>query len=615
MLDYEIYRHTRCIFKCNRYTIAARMDPLDQIRERLSLIDFIGETVKLKKTGRNFKGICPFHNEKTPSFVVSPERAIWHCFGCGKGGDCFSFLMELEHLDFVEALKILAERTGVKLERRPEITAQTKLREKLLEIHKLVEEYYHYILTKHKMGERARLYLKERGMTDALIATFHLGFAPLSWDNVARFLSKKGYTSKEIELSGLAIYGRTGLYDRFRSRIMFPLKDHRGVTMAFSGRVLDPKAKEAKYINSPETLLYIKGNTFYGLDITKEAIRESGSAVVVEGEFDVISSFAAGVTNVVAIKGSALTPAQVRLIKRFAEKILLALDQDAAGDAASRRGIELADQAGLDVRVVKIPLGKDPDEAARTGAHLWKKGVSESVPYYEFLIDSSFRRLGGSDAFSKKKITDELLPALMNIENTIVQAHYVKLLATKLELPEEKVMEALKKQRKPLFGTLGIESQPIKPNTHDSAEQIEEHLLGLVIAATDPKLALHKITESLDPSEFTNPLIKRIFCDLVDFSSNHPQIVTAEFVKSLPPECVPIVDKLYLTDAYTFTDEIQLSKELDKSILVAKRMWLRRKIKTLSTQMQEAQKSQNTDTVATLNEQLKETTTALKAVS
>ena len=218
------------------------MEELDQIRERINIVDLVSESVQLKKMGRNFKALCPFHNERTPSFVVSPERQIWHCFGCNRGGDVFTFLMEIDRLEFPEALKILADRVGVKLTSRTTDSGQSKLKEILLAQHQLAAEYYHYVLTSHKTGERARLYLKERGVTDKLIRTFQLGFAPTSWDNLTRYLKKKGFRETDIEKSGLAVKGRSGLYDRFRARIMFPLKNFRGTTVAFAGRVLDKDA-------------------------------------------------------------------------------------------------------------------------------------------------------------------------------------------------------------------------------------------------------------------------------------------------------------------------------------------------------------------------------------
>lgn len=590
------------------------MDEINQIRERISVNDLISETIQLKKAGRNFKGLCPFHNEKTPSFVVSPERQIWHCFGCGKGGDIFTFLMELEHLEFPEALKILAERAGVKLTSRPEQSAQSQLRERLVSLHRLAQEYFRYILTKHALGERARRYLKERGMTDAAIETFGLGFAPQSWDNLTRFLLKKGYTRKELELSGLVVQSRSGFYDRFRDRIMFPLRDHRGQTIAFAGRVLDPKAQEAKYINSPETLLYTKGNTFFGLDVTKDAIRKLGAAVVVEGEFDLISSFCAGIPNVVAIKGSALTDAQVRLIKRFAEKLLLALDRDVAGDAAARRGIEIADKAGLEVRVVQVPTGKDPDEAARESPYLWKEAVEKAVPFYDFLIDSAFARYGVEDAFSKKKISGEVLPALVKIDNSIVQAHYVKQLSKRLDIPEEKVNEALKTTKVPLATSVkSAEKATVETKSH--TRLMEEHLLTLILQSTDIKATLLQMTEVLDPSDLEDPVVRKICCSLLDFAQDQVKVDINQFARSLPPEVLPTLDRLYLMDLAPFSAEEQLHKELNKTLLNLRREILRRKIGRLATEISTAGKADNASRLEELHAELNQVTAALKALA
>lgn len=544
------------------------------------------------------------HSYTTPSFAVA---------NCGKGGDIFTFLMELEHLEFPEALHILAERAGVQLESRPAQSAAAKLKENLLAIHHLSEEYYHYILTKHVLGERARRYLKERGITDALINTFSLGFSPRSWDNLARFLQKKGYRQPDLELAGLVVKGRTGVYDRFRDRIMFPLKDHRGSTIAFAGRVLDPEIKEAKYINSPETPLYTKGNTFYGLNVTKDAIRSSGSAVVVEGEFDVISSFAAGVTNVVAIKGSAITEAQVRLIKRFAERVILALDRDSAGDAAARRGIEIADRAGLDMRVVAIPMGKDPDEAARENPQLWKQAIGKAVPYFDFLIDSAFTRLEGKEAFSKRKISAELLPILARIDNSIVQAHYVKILADRLAVPEETVSEVLMQTKVPLIqANTAVETTP---QTKGHTELLEEHLLSLILQAPDMKSALSQLAEKIDPSELVDPVVKRIFCALLDFAAEQKTVEIRVFAKILPEELVATLDRLYLSNLSAFTEPEVWQREFGASILLVRRMMLRRKIKTFTTEITVAEGKGDTTLLEKLHEQLKEVTAALKSSS
>ena len=341
------------------------MSDIDEIKTRLNIVDIVSERLTLKKTGRNFKALCPFHAEKTPSFIVSPDRQTFHCFGCGKGGDILTFVMEFDHVDFTEALETLAERAGVKLERRPADTPEAKLKQKLLEINHLASEYYHYLLVKHAVGEKARDYLKHRGVTDKSIKTFSLWYSPNDWDGLLTYLRKKGYEEKLIETGGLVIRGNRGYYDRFRGRVMFALKDHRGNVVGFSGRVLDPEAQEAKYINTSETPVYTKGKVLYALDVTREAIQKANEAVLMEGELDVISSFQSGIGNVVAIKGSAVTEDHARLLRRFCERLIFALDSDIAGDAAARRGIEIAEKVGFDMRVATMPAGKDPDEAAR----------------------------------------------------------------------------------------------------------------------------------------------------------------------------------------------------------------------------------------------------------
>lgn len=590
------------------------MDERDQIRERVNIVDLIAESVPLKKMGRNFKGLCPFHNERTPSFVVSPERQIWHCFGCQKGGDCFSFLMELDRLEFPEALKILAQRAGVTLRSRPE-TGTSKLKDRLLELHHLASEFYHYILIKHPLGERARRYIKERGVNDKLLNTFGLGFAPASWENLTRFLRKKGFTERELDSSGLSLRGRNGLYDRFRGRLMFPLKNHRGETIAFSGRLLDPEAKEAKYVNSPETPLYIKGATLYGLEVTKDAIRKEGSAIVVEGEFDVISSFAAGVANVVAIKGSALTDMQVALLKRFTERLILALDTDVAGDAAARRGIEIADRAGLDVRVVAIPSGKDPDEAARENASQWREAVKIAVPFYDFVLSSAVRRHGVIEAYGKKKISDEVLPILAKITNPVILGHYVKKLATQLELSEERVYDALKKVQRVPAGAAVSKAPEAKKSPPDQATSLEEHLLSLLLQSDEMVTILEQVKSHLALEEFYDMRVRRILLSLSENLAKNPKLQISEFIKLLPAELAPLCDRLLLVDVPLFPDPEELLQEVAKTLLFIKRLRLRRKIRELMTKLSTLEVSGEEEQVKKINTELKKATTALKLIS
>jgi DNA primase len=322
------------------------MSDIDEIRSRANIVEYIGTYVKLGKAGKNFKGLCPFHGEKTPSFMVSPERGSFHCFGCGKGGSIFDFVMLYHNVDFREALELLAEYTGVELTRFSPITNEDKLKEQLLDIHIKAVEYYEYLYTTHPLGKKAQEYLASRGVSEKVRKTFGIGYSANSWDGLKSYLQKKGFSEDSIIKSGLTIASSRGSYDRFRGRLMFPQRDFRGRVVGFSGRLLEQNVKEAKYINTSETILYSKSNILYGLDVTKEAIKKADSVILVEGEFDVISLFQNGVSNVVAIKGSALTEGHIRLIKRFTQTIYFCLDSDIAGDTASRRGILLADAAG-----------------------------------------------------------------------------------------------------------------------------------------------------------------------------------------------------------------------------------------------------------------------------
>jgi len=381
------------------------MSDIDEVKNRLNIVDIVGERVSLKKAGRNFKGLCPFHHEKTPSFMVSPERATFHCFGCGKGGSVIDFVMEYEHIDFVESLEQLAGRAGVTLTKRYGDSPEQKLKEKMYEVNQLTSEFYQYMLTNHHVGKKALLYLKNRGISDKSIKIFGLGYSPNSWDALSLFLKKKKYDERILDQAGLTVKGNRGSYDRFRGRVMFTLRDHRGKVVGFSGRVLDPTGKglpagrqEAKYINTSETPVYVKSNVLYGLDVTKGAIAKSGEAILMEGELDLISSFQEGVGNVVAIKGSALTEGHVHLLKRFTKTLVFCLDSDIAGDAASRRGIDISEREGLEMKAIIIPSGKDPDDAVREDPIAFKKAVSAAIPIYDFFLTSIKKRFDMTSA-------------------------------------------------------------------------------------------------------------------------------------------------------------------------------------------------------------------------
>lgn len=563
------------------------MGDIDEVKNRTDIISVISARVTLKKAGRHWKALCPFHSEKTPSFIVSPERQSWKCFGCGKGGSVIDFVMESERVDFVEALETLAEKAGVKLERRLADTPESKLKEKILTANHMASEYYQYLLTKHAIGENARGYLKTRGVTDKTMKTFSLGYSPNSWDGLLKYLKKKGHDESILTQAGLIVASNRGGYDRFRGRVMFTLKDHRGNIVGFSGRLLDPEAKEAKYINTSETLMYSKSNVLYGLDVTKAAIQKEDEAIVMEGEFDVISSFQAGVGNVVAIKGSALTEGHVNLLRRFADRLVFALDSDVAGDAASRRGIEIADRAGLDMRVAQLPTGKDPDEAARGDPVRFKKALKEAIPIYDYFISSVIKRFDPGEAYGKKKISEELLPVLSRIENPIVQGHYVKKLSIALGVSEDAIIDGMQKTvREERVG------RKISRNTTTDTkisrtreENLELYILALVLQGKTLDL-YEQLHEEVRMSDFSMVSVRQILEQLDTHLREHSVFLIKDFADRIPVELHAVLDEAFLWDLTAeLADENRFSKQWVKALIEFKRVGLRCQISVLTKEL------------------------------
>lgn len=574
------------------------MTDLEQIKQKIDIVQLISESVVLKKTGANFKGLCPFHSEKTPSFIVSPERQIWHCFGsCQEGGDIFKFLMKAENIEFPEALKILAKRAGVKLSSY-QSTRTTELKDKIYEINHLASEFYGYILSSHPLGEKARDYLEERKISSGSIKLFGLGYAPNSWNSLIKFLEKKGYSAADLDAAGLVSKSGLGhFFDRFRGRVIFTLKDHRGNVVGFAGRLLDPDAKEAKYINTAETAVYTKGNVLYGLEATREEIKKTGFAVITEGEIDAIQSYQAGVRNVVAIKGSALTSGQVGLLKRYTENIYLALDADFAGDAAAHRGIATADAAGLNIRVVGVTDGKDPDELIKnSGPASWREAVENAVSFYDYVIGSALAKHDPKSPEGAKEIVSEVAKFIEPIENLVVKNHYLKKLAAKLDIDEDQLeMQLSKEYRK---GQVGITTKPKNEETgkitRDRTELGEEYLLSLLLQARNPADYLLLIAPRLLAEDFTTKALGEIYQLMVSFVGNPKSEVSVPlkkfdiklFAKIVPPELLDTMDQLYLSETKVDPDDDQgVLSEIQKKVWDIKYLSLREKMKKISLEI------------------------------
>ena len=443
------------------------MSVTEEIKQRLDIVDVISAYVQLKKAGRNFKGLCPFHSEKTPSFIVFPETQTWHCFGaCATGGDVFSFIMRRENMDFAEALRYLARKAGVPLSPpSPEAAKVEGQRDKLRRINAEAAQYYHRLLREGGEGAGARAYLKERGIEERTVEAFQLGYAPDSWDALGRHLKSKGWSEADLLAAGLVSKRETGgVYDRFRGRVMIPIRDIRGQVVGFGGRVL--AGEGPKYLNSPQTALFDKGSILYGIDLAKDSIRREDLIVIVEGYMDVLMAHQHGIRNVVASMGTALTEKQFKTFRRLTRRVMLALDADAAGDQGTLRGLDVAQEA-MDHRVVPVPSprggisyeehldaeililtlpqGMDPDEVIRADPAAWQRLVEQALPLMDYYFKVLLEDLDLTVAADKSEAANRLLPIISHVNSPVEQAHYLQRLAHLLRVDERTLLWQMRK--------------------------------------------------------------------------------------------------------------------------------------------------------------------------
>lgn len=406
------------------------MDPVEEIKQKINIVDLISQYVELKKSGINWKGRCPFHNEKTPSFMVNEERQFYYCFGCNQGGDIFNFLQNKENLEFPEVLKILAKKAGVNLP-----TNDSRLVSQRNRIYDLLDDITNYWSHELQKQSIAKQYLNNRGLDEKTIIRFRLGYAPQSWDQSLLFLKNKGYTETEIFSAGLTVKKEkgSGYYDRFRDRITFPIMDIHDNVIGFSARALSSDVP-AKYINSPETVVYKKSHVLYGLHLAKEEIRQKKFVILVEGNMDVIASHRVGITNTVAVSGTALTDEQILLLKRFTDNLAICFDMDVAGQNAARRSIDLALKHEMNIRVIQLSHGKDPDECIKLNPHNWKQAIENAVPIMQYYLEKVLEDYNPQDINSKKKIIKEFLPEINKLVSKIERDHWIKILANKINV-------------------------------------------------------------------------------------------------------------------------------------------------------------------------------------
>jgi DNA primase len=568
------------------------MDQASEIREKIDIVTFIADFLPLKKAGRNFKTNCPFHNEKTPSLVISPERQIWHCFGCGKGGDVYTFLMEYENMEFPEALRSLAKRAGVTLKESSFKQGEYSEKENIFAINNQALKFYHYVLTQLPAGKEALSYLlTKRKINKGIIDTFQLGFAPSAGRALSNYLSqKKGYKNRDLLSAGVSLERGTTLYDFFRGRIIFPLFDHRGNVTGFSGRALND-VDMPKYLNTKETAVYHKGSMFFGLNTAKEEIKQKQDAIIVEGEFDAIALFMEGIKNAVAIKGTALTENQVALLARFTPKVTLCLDQDNAGFEATRRSLEVLEKKGMTTSIIAIKDGKDPDEALKKDANGFKKALRENLGVYDYLVDKFVAENNKDSAQGKKAIADNLLPLFANISNEIIKEHYLKKLSGIFEISLDSLLKEVGKLQKK-----NLEDKILIPrrDKRERREVLEEYLMALILQSGNPQKVLEDNQENFTLYKFATPSLGKILENLKTFLKTNPVLDQQKFSNTLSKELIQSFDTCFLFPLPKLEND-KYDEEIAKVVKELLTLFIKDRVNFITAEIRTKEKNKDQD--------------------
>ncbi len=582
------------------------------IKDRLDIAQIIGEYVALKKAGANWKACCPFHHEKTPSFMVQPEKQFWHCFGCGKGGDVFTFIQEIEGLDFIEALKLLARRAGVEVSLDHSEVDQS-LRNRLLEINTAAANFFHRFLMELPVAAKAREYLENRGLKNQTIADWQIGFVTDQWDLLTQNLVKKGFAIDDLVSAGLTIRrdgadsksGR-GYYDRFRGRVMFPISDTHGNVIGFTGRVLvETENSGGKYVNTPETILYEKSRVLYGIHKAKTEIKSQDLAILVEGQMDVIACHQAGTSNVVAASGTALTLEQIKLLKRYSGNIAMAFDADAAGEKAGKRGIDVALEQGMNVKVIVIPpgAGKDADECLKKNPTVWFSAVKNAVGVMDWYFRITLGGLNRSDYKSKQVASDILLQEISRIPNGVERDEWLKKLSDELAIDINVLREELKKTKIkksiPEHKTTTQSGVAMKKSPY---ELLIEDFWSLLLKYPGNYNDLH---DKLRPEFFVGTGLSGLYEAVETLYTNKRKLEIDELrLVALNGELS--VDLLLLRPVKEFepTLNVEIKKELEEILHRIKDKWREGRGRELQKQIAEAEKNNNHDLVVSLLSEL-----------
>lgn len=557
---------------------------LNEIQDKCDIVEVISGYISLKPSGRNFKACCPFHHEKTPSFVVSPDKQIYHCFGCNSGGNVFNFLKEYEKIDFIDAVKMLAEKTGVKL---PEYKTydggeDTSIVSVLYSVNDIAANYYVNFLEKTSPSSGVKHYMAKRGLDDAMIKKFRVGYSDSSWKGLFDYLSGRGVKQDTVLKAGLAIRGKDdSCYDLFRNRVVFPIFDARDKVIGFGARVMDETLP--KYINSPETVIYKKGLHLYGLNFAKANIKERNFAIITEGYLDVITCHQYGVINTIASLGTALTTEQIRLLKRYTHNVVMLYDADQAGEMASLRGLDLFLEEGMNVKIATLEKGHDPDSFLRKfGRVKFDEAINKSKSLFTYKLDILNNRFDNRDPESKAEIIKEMLSTIHKVKNAIVRAEYIRLLAYELSVKEDAIWEELKKIKdKPQAA--GHKPQGIKRSIEISpAEKI---LAKLMLEDVN---IVKMVKDELKPSDFRNQDIRNIVEALFSINIDDGLIDVNKLINSMEDKVPQNVISFIVNEEVDIRDK---EKNVCDCIMTIKKENRSRLLKDIQSRLHVAQKS------------------------
>jgi len=576
---------------------------VDDIKNKLDIVDVISGYIRLQKAGRNYKATCPFHSEKSPSFMVSPERQLWKCFGCGKGGSIFDFVMEIEGIEFGDALKILAQRAGIELKKiDPKLKTE---RTRLYEICELANRFFIKQMEASSTGKEMQKYLIGRGLKAKTIKDWQIGYAPNQWRSLKDFLNKQGYPNQEISKTGLVIETEKNTshdkyYDRFRDRIIFPIRDINGVAIGFTGRENpnNPDDRMGKYMNIPNTLLYDKSRAIYGLNKAKLEIKKKNLCILVEGQTDVIMSHQAGFVNVIASSGTALTDQQLVIIKRYTENLSIAFDTDLAGEMATKRGIDLALKFGFNTKVISLPDNQDPAGYIQKNPSLWEKAVGKAQDLIEFYLNNAILRNDPETVEGKKEISKSVLPMIKKISNKVEQAHWLQKTASKLKVQESVLIEEMEKIKdSDLEGGFSSLNKNIEViSSRNKTDELEEYVIGLLLMKNDNFKECKKEASYL----FTDPGLEEIFKILK--KSKGKKVNLKDLKKKISSDLASNLDELSfkIEAQMSLTDEFDLNKEIKFCFNQLKKRYFHNKLNYLNLAIKEAEDKQNKSSIKKL---------------